>query len=168
VAEPRSGNVPNPGGERLGYWQSLAIVESLRGLARANWYEFATRPWLCRRYRENLTKRRHRYVADRITCGLADCWSSYLILVTRYQSQDPTAPIPLDCEDCTCAHMGWLASQCYRGPKLYVGLVPGVKVSHAVGRVVQDGKDHIVDPSRWFGMGPTSYDGAVWLELTPR
>lgn len=152
-------------GEKLPYPVALRIAEALRGLAQANWHEFAARPWLCRRYYANLRGARHKYVPDRETCGLADCWSTYLGLVTRYQASDSKALIMLDCEDATCAHMGWLASQCYKGPELYVGLVPGVRVSHAVGRVVQGGKEFIVDPSRWFGMADTTYEDTVWVRL---
>lgn len=152
-------------GEKLPYPVALRIATALKGLAEANWHEFSKRPWLCRRYYANLKGGKHKYVPDRETCFLPDCWSTYLGLVTRYQAKDPGGLILLDCEDATCAHMGWLASQCYRGPELYVGLVPGRKVSHAVGRVVQNGKDHIVDPSRWFGMADTTYEDTVWVRL---
>lgn len=141
------------------------FVSALHGMARANWYEFARSPELCRSYYENLRARRFKYVPDRYTCGHPDCWSTYRALAERYPEGQK---ILLDCEDAACAHAGWLASQCYTDAEILVGLVPGVKISHAVCGVRQGGRTYVVDPSRWFGMGPTHYEGVQWKDVRQR
>lgn len=150
-----------------------SITDALARMARVNWHDFTKDQDLCRRYIANLRNRRHRYTPDKLTCGHDDCWSTYKSLVRRYQKDDPHGLILLDCEDAACAHSGWLAAQCYGADTVYVGLVPGRRVSHAVSGVLRgrpgatNGPDkiRIVDPARWFGMGPTSYANTVWREI---
>lgn len=145
------------------------ITDALLGMAQANWHDFSSDPKLCRLYKRNLDERRHRYVPDRQTCGLADCWSTYRALATRYPYP---SSILLDCEDAACAHSAWLASQCYQGgDRILVGLVPGKRISHAVSGVERTEKGVkriiVVDPSRWYGMAPTHYDNPLWRYVTP-
>lgn len=141
------------------------LTDSLCGMARANWFEFQRDPVLCRRYLSDLRSGNHRYVADKITCGLPDCWSSYRGLVERYGK----GPLLLDCEDAACALSGWLASQCYKKDRILVGLVPGRKISHAITGVMKpDGTITILDPARWAGMGPTSYENPVWRDVATK
>lgn len=137
------------------------LTDALAGMARANWYDFVQSPKLCEEYLENLKAGRCKYVADKVTCGFADCWSTYRSLCERYKGKR----ILLDCEDAACAHAGWLRSQCYKKDKIFVGLVPGRKVSHAICGIKRDGKMIIIDPARWFGMGPTTYNNPVWREV---
>lgn len=132
-------------------------------MAEANQFEFQKSPELCKKYYENVRAGRHKYVADRKTCGLADCWSTYRILCERYGN----GIILADCEDFACAHAGWLASQCYRDCRILVGLVPGVHVSHAIAGVErQKGKIEVIDPAAWAGMPETHYNNPVWRYLT--
>lgn len=135
------------------------ITDALAGLARANVVEFQRSPDLCAAYLANLRAGRHKYTPDRVTCGYADCWSTYRALVERY----PTGPILLDCEDAACAHSGWLATQCY-ADRIFVGLIPGSIISHAVSGVEKAGETviQLVDPCIWYGMPPTRYDNPVW------
>lgn len=148
------------------------ITDSLLDMARVNWYDFANDPALCEAYARNLKSGRHKYVADKLTCGHDDCWSTYKSLRRRYQKDDPKGTILLDCEDAACAHAGWLAAQCF-GDSIYVGLIPGRRVSHAIagvmpasaGALAGEDKIRIVDPARWFGMGETSYANPVWRKV---
>ena len=149
------------------------VTDHLARMARVNWYDFSQDKDLCKAYITNLRNRRHKYTPDKLTCGHDDCWSTYKSLVNRYQKHDPRATILLDCEDAACAHSGWLAAQCYAGDTVFVGLVPGRRVSHAVSGVLRgkpgpvNGPDRIriIAPARWFGMGPTSYENCVWKEV---
>jgi hypothetical protein len=134
------------------------LADALQSLALANWHEFVKSPALCRLYWTNLSERKHVYVPDRITCGLADCWSSYRALCERYRYP---SPVFLDCEDAACAHAGWLAAQCYTD-RVLVGIVPGRRISHAICGIERDGKKIVIDTARWFGMEPTHYENPVW------
>lgn len=135
------------------------VTDALHGLARANWHDFAAFPTLCAEFASRLRAKGFRYTPDRITCGMADCWSTFKDLAARY----PDSPILADCEDLACAYSGWLASRCYSG--VYVGLVPGKRVAHAVSGIEKDGRIQVVDPSRWYGMRETHYNGIVWRKL---
>jgi hypothetical protein len=137
------------------------IVQALQGLARANAHDFSEDARLCARFFRRLKEKRFRYTADRVTCGFLDCWSTFRDLERRYPYP---APILADCEDLACAYSGWLASRCYKG--IYVGLKPGKRVAHAVSGIAR-GKGTkttiaIIDPSVWYGMPPTGYDGTKW------
>lgn len=154
----------------LSDYHANRITESLLGMAQANWHEFSISPKLCALYAKNMADGRHTYISDKITCGFADCWSSYRGLAERY----PKGPVYLDCEDAATAHAGWLASQRYTlGEPIYVGLVPGKRISHAIAGVgtnplatrPEDDTIRIVDPSRWYGMAPTSYDKVFWRRV---
>lgn len=137
------------------------VVNALANLARANWYDFVRSPALCVSFRVHLEENRFIYTADRITCGRADCWSTYRELLARYP--DP-APILADCEDLACAYAAWWASQCLSG--VYVGLVVGKKVSHCIaGFEDETGKIQVADPSIWYGMGPTHYNDPLWVKI---
>lgn len=136
------------------------ILLALHDLARAQWHEFIRSPSLCSAYEKNLKAGRHKYVSDKITCGHDDCWSLYSDLVQRYK----TGPIKLDCEEASTVHAAWLASQCYAG--IYIGFVPGKQISHCVMGVEKKGKILVVDPSRWYGMGPTTYAKVIWRKLS--
>ena len=163
------------------------ITDALCGLARANWYEFAKDPALCRAFNENYLGGKHRYFSDKSTCGLADCWSSYKILVERYQRPHfrfcrCSAPICqnkrrlvakhpgiilLDCEDAACALAGWLSAQCFTKDRILVGLVPGETISHAImGAQRPDGSVTISDPALRAGMRTTEYKARIcWRDV---
>jgi hypothetical protein len=149
------------------------ITDALARMANVNRHDFSQDQSLCEAYKRNLRNKRHKYVSDKLTCGHDDCWSTYKSLVRRYQKDDPNGTIELDCEDAACAHSGWLAAQCYGADTCYVGLVPGRRVSHAVSGVLRgkpsaiNGPERIqiIDPARWFGMGPTSYNNIVWRQV---
>jgi len=166
------------------------LTDALCGLARANWFEFARDPKLCRVFDENLRGGGHRYYSDRSTCGLADCWSSYRALVDRYQvghgrfcriathslcqnhlrliARHPKKVL-LDCEDAAAALSGWLSSQCYGKDRILIGLVPGSIISHAISGVMKpDGSIKIMDPALWCGMGEmgkAGYANPVWRDV---
>ena len=146
--------------------QARRALSAIRGLALANWHDFAREPELCKSYLLNLSRGRILYVSDKVTCGRLDCWSTYRDLRRRYQSAKPTSYILLDCEDAAAAHAGWLASNGYRG--VYVGLVVGRQVSHAIVGIEQSpgAPITICDPCRWFGMPPTTYENPLWSKLT--
>ena len=132
------------------------FVKKLVALARVNAFEFSRSQALQRKFLSDLASRNFRYVDDKLTCGRADCWSSYRSLSERYGK----SPVLFDCEDGAGALSGYLASQCYSG--VYIGLVPppprrvfgGPLVSHAVSGVESRGRIRVLDPSYWFGMGP--------------
>lgn len=138
------------------------FARRLQSLAVQNAYAFSRSPELCAAYLRDLKDRRFSYVDDKLTCGLDDCWSSYRALRERY----PKGKIKLDCEDAASAHAGWLASRCYE--KVWIGLVPGNRVSHAIVGVskpgILDGKIRVIDPCRWFGMPPFGrpYSPVYW------
>lgn len=137
------------------------VVDALQGLARANWHDFVSSAALCESYAKRLHSKGFRYTPDRVTCGMTDCWSTYKDLESRYPYP---APILADCEDLACSFSAWLASRCYDG--VYVGLVPGKRVAHAISGVERArGKIEILDPSRWYGMGETHYNGVLWRKL---
>lgn len=138
------------------------IVKALRGLARTNTYEFCRSPRLLSLYWENFTARRHKYVADRVTCGLADCWSTYRALIERYGEK---GPILMDCEDASAAHAAALRLSGY--PDVFIGFVAGVHISHAICGVRKDGNIQPIDPSVWYGMGPfeKGYSAALYTEV---
>ncbi len=138
------------------------IVLALRGLARANVYEFCRSPRLLSVYWDNFNAGRHKYVADRVTCGLVDCWSTYRALVERYGEK---GPILCDCEDASAAHIAALRLGGY--PDCLIGFVPGVHISHAICAVRKDGQIIPIDPSVWYGMGPFSkgYSEALYTEV---
>jgi hypothetical protein len=133
------------------------VVAALHGLCLANWSDFCRYPEALRAYERNLRAGRHVYVSDQLTCGRPDCWSTYRDLVKRYPSG--SEPLMLDCEDAASAHIAYLAATCHQD--LYMGLICGNPISHAVGAVKKNGKIVIVDPSRWYGMGETVYDNPV-------
>lgn len=141
------------------------ITDALHHLAEANWYEFRKSPALARAYRENLAAGRHQYVADKATCGLPDCWSTYRILVERYGGD---SAILGDCEDFACAHAAHLAN--LGGPdRVYVGLIPGRHIAHAVAGIEdRRGIIQVLDPALWAGMKPTHYENPVWRQLYPK
>jgi hypothetical protein len=145
---------------------ALRALNAIRGLALANWSDFARDAALCGAYRLNLSRGRHLYISDKVTCGRLDCWSTYRDLVKRYQASDRGAYILLDCEDAATAHAGWLASNHYRG--VYVGLVVGRQVSHAIVGIEKTpgGPVEVCDPCRWYGMPPTTYDNPLWSKVT--
>ena len=130
------------------------FARRLQSLAVQNAYAFSQSPALCASYLQDVKRHRFRYVDDKLTCGLDDCWSSYRALKERYGD----GLIKLDCEDAASAHAGWLASRCYE--KVWIGLVPGNRVSHAIvgvsrpGGAFLGGKIRIIDPCRWYGMPP--------------
>lgn len=140
--------------------QAGFVLDALHGLARANWYDFHTSPAVCKGYYKALAEKRFKYVPDKFSCGALDCWSTARDMLRRY-------PEPMkvlgDCEDFACAYAGWLASQCFTGVE--VGLVVGKRVSHAILAVNKNGERHIIDPSRWYGMPETHYNGAIWRKL---
>jgi hypothetical protein len=139
------------------------VLSALHGLALADWSDFCRSPSLVKAYERNLRDSLHLYVADRITCGRLDCWSRYKDLVSRYPYPQH---IQLDCEDFACAHAAYMARSCY-GP-IYVGLVPGARVSHAVCGVGDSSSPDnvkLVDPCLWAGMPPVPYDGVRWKLL---
>lgn len=138
------------------------ILKALRGLARNNVYEFCRSPRLLSAYWDNFTNRRHRYVADRVTCGLVDCWSTYRALVERYGEK---GPILCDCEDASAAHAAALRLSGY--PDVLIGFVAGTHISHAIAGVRIGGRIQPIDPSVWYGMGPfdKGYDSALYAEV---
>lgn len=138
------------------------ITGKLENLARANWFAFASTPKLCQQYREDIKASRWIYTPDSATCLYPDCWSTYEGLLRRYP---PPQRIKFDCEDIACAHAGWLASQCLGRGKVFIGLVPGMKISHAVCGFKREDGIEVIDPCRWFGMRPTTYDGVFWKEV---
>lgn len=137
------------------------VLNALHGFARANWYQLAKDQELCKIYKQALKDKRFKYEADMRTCGRADCWTMLADLVQRY-------PVPqkmqADCEELACHYAAFLASQCYKGVE--VGFVPGVKISHAICAVFDKGERRIIDPSRWYGMSETKYEGAIFRRLS--
>jgi hypothetical protein len=145
--------------------QVKSIVDKLEGLARANWLTFVKDQSLCQQYASDIADGRFLYASDRATCGYLDCWSLYKDLLKRYP---PPTKVLFDCEDLACAHAAWIASQCPGRERAYVGLVPGKRVSHAVAgyrRRADSETITIIEPSIWFGMPRTSYDGVTWKEV---
>lgn len=138
---------------------AIKVVDALHGLALANWADFSENPELVRVYQRNLRSKNCKYVDDKLTCGKLDCWSTYRDLVERY----PGGPILGDCEDFATAHAAYLAYNCFQG--VYVGLVVGKRVSHAIAGASKNGTIQIIDPSRWFGMGETHYRNPLWRKL---
>lgn len=147
------------------------FVKKLVSLARVNAFEFQRSPALGKKFLKDLSRGRFRYVDDALTCGRADCWSSYRALSERYGKGNT---VLFDCEDGAAALSGYLASQCYGG--VYIGLVPppaGPRipgrplVSHAVSGIRQGDAIQILDPSRWYGMGPFGrpYEPVWWGEV---
>lgn len=142
--------------------QISQVLSALHGLALANWSDFCRDRALAKAYARNLKERLHLYVADRVTCGRLDCWSRYRDLVARYPYP---AEVQLDCEDFACAHAAYMALTCHGA--IYVGLVPGMRVSHAVCGVSDSnsplardlGGVRIIDPCLWAGMPSVPYDG---------
>ncbi len=144
--------------------QADAVVSALLGMARANWFDFQRDPQLCKDYFAALKAKRFKYVPDRVSCGEPDCWSLMRDMLRRY-------PAPMfvlgDCEDFACAYAAWLASQCFEG--VYIGLVPGVRIAHAICGVEQPGKKvRVIDPSRWYGMRPTHYRNVLWRKVSAK
>jgi hypothetical protein len=137
------------------------ITDALLGMAQANQYDFGADQSLCQSFAERIRTRGFKYVADKLTCGRLDCWSTYKELHARYPQPEK---ILADCEDLACAYAGWLAAQCFTG--IYVGLVPGKRIAHAVaGLQVGNGKIRVSDPSIWYGMRETHYRDTVWRKL---
>lgn len=140
------------------------VLSSLHGLAEANWSDFTRDARLCAAYKADLQAGRFKYTDDIVTCGRLDCWSTYKDLRARYRREPK---ILFDCEDIACAHAGWLAAQCHEG--IHIGLIVGRRISHCILGVQQfadpENPIQIVDPSRWFGMGPTSYANPLWKKL---
>lgn len=149
------------------------ITISLRGLGRVNAYEFCSSPALRRSYLWALKNKRIVYVPDQVTCGLPDCWSTWRGLVERYgeRGEKPEAArfggrIPLDCEDIAGAHAGFMSATGTSG--VYMGLVPGSQISHAICGVRDKlGFIHPMDPAVWVGMGDFGrpYRPIYWAEV---
>lgn len=135
------------------------ILSGLEDLAAANRHEFNKSPALVREYEENLRSKRHVYTPDweATECKQLNCWSPYRAIAERYRGK---AKIPVDCKDCSTSHAGYLAHKGAKG--VYLGLVPGERVSHAVAGLEEDGRIQVIDPSRWYGMSDTTYNGVHW------
>lgn len=137
-------------------------LRSLQGLAEANRADFEARPSLVGAYRQALRSGRFRYVPDPDTCGLPDCWSTFLGLRDRY----PIGPIPLDCEDIACAHAAYLLVG--EGKPALVGLRPGRAIAHCVCGIEgpKGAPVTVIDPSVDCGMPPLpAYDGIEWMRV---
>lgn len=153
-------------------WQ---IVDALHDLAVANHIDFVKRPGLSELWLANLREGLHVYVSDKVTCGWLDCWSTYKDLIDRYQKQGVRGPVLQDCEDAACSWAGWMTANCFGG--VYVGLVPGKKISHAIAGADYETPDEdnaltgrnisIVDPARWYGMTATTYPKVYWKKVRP-
>lgn len=148
------------------------IVDALHGLAVANYHDFMASDELSKLYLDNLRAGKHVYVADLITCGWVDCWSTYRDMVRR----NPDGIIRQDCEDAACSWAGWMTANCHSG--IYVGLVPGKVISHAIAGAdlktpeadnATTGRNiTIVDPARWYGMAETKYPKVFWKKVDPK
>lgn len=145
----------------------LGTLQSLRGLAEADRSDFETYPGLLEEYADAIDTGRFLYVPDPETCGLPDCWSTFLALRERYRGQR----ILGDCEDFACAHAAYLKVQ---GLPALIGLRPGRRIAHAVCAIEGPGGDDnvvgapdpIIDPSVDFGMPELrSYDGIYWTRV---
>lgn len=139
------------------------ILDGLEDLAAVNRHDFAEYPALVQEYERNMQSGRHEYKPDWVAteCKELNCWSPYLGIARRYKKDKR---IPVDCKDCSTSHAAYLA---VTGNKaVYLGLIPGLKVSHAVAGIeVAPGKIQVIDPSRWYGMTPTTYEGVHWRRM---
>lgn len=140
------------------------VLAQLRELARQNLADFREDKSLVRRYEAALGGDSFRYTSDSVTCGRPDCWSTFRELAER-QEVGGEDTIGLDCEDDAAALAAWLAS---KGRETYVGIIPGVRVSHAVAGVKRGESIVRLDPALWHGM-PNEIDYErphLWIKVS--
>lgn len=148
------------------------ILGGLEDLAAVNRHEFSKSPALVEEYERAVGADsngalvyppRFVYVPDweATECRELNCWSPFRSIAERYRGK---ASIPVDCKDCSTMVAGYLAYR--QTPEVYVGLVIGSRVSHAVAGVrTPKGRLKLIDPSRWYGMPETTYDGVRWRRV---